>query len=121
MLRSVLKDCKQVKREFTKLNQYLDNQRTSDDDSSCNNQFTLVERVKAAVQVLQDFAQMADSKNKVDSKVTEANKKMQNGMSNCEEMCSNIEELISFDVHKIRGGSVVFQKEMDTERDVQIA
>ena len=66
MLRSVLNDCKQVKREFTKLNQYLDNQRTSDADGSSKNQFTLVQRVKAAVQVSQDFqfyANMADLKN----------------------------------------------------------
>lgn len=90
MLRSVLKDCKQVRKEADRVNSYLDTKRTSDVTGS-----GIVSKVKSLIEQPSDVAAFSKHK-QVD-----------------------IQDLIAFDINKLKGGSMAFQKEMDAERDKQ--
>ena len=89
MLRSVLKDCKQVKKEYQKVNTYLETKRFSGEETA------LISKVKSMIEHPQDITSF---------------EKLQGTQK-------SIEDLISFDINKLQGGSMAFQKEMDFERN----
>ena len=93
VLRGVLQDFKQVKKEASRVSQFLDTKRASDPQNK------IVSKVKGLIECPPDYRsfELMQAKTK------------------------GVEDLISFDINRIKGGSMAFQKEMDTERDKQLA
>lgn len=93
MLRSVLKDCKMVKQQYQKVESFLDSGRSSDSGGSQG----ILAKVGSMIENPSDIA----------------------GFEALQQKQSSLQELVSFDINRLKGGSMAFQREMDTERERQ--